>query len=122
MKDVDLFLTVSEPFRDQLSRIFKKPAFVVENGFFPEDENHSFEKRPLVPGKTVFSYTGYLYGQKRDPVPLFKALQELVQDDRLDPGKIELRFYGSNSFILGSEIESMGLQRSIFTFGKIPRR
>jgi glycosyltransferase involved in cell wall biosynthesis len=52
------------------------------------------------------TYTGSMYG-KRNPKTFLQAVEELVRDGKVDPGKIRLKFIGR----FGSEVREM-LERS----------
>jgi glycosyltransferase involved in cell wall biosynthesis len=68
--------TVSEPLAETLQRKYGKSACVVLNGFDQVD----YPVRSEVPfdnGRLKILYTGMIYPGKRDPSPLFEALQRL---------------------------------------------
>ena len=47
--------------------------------------------------KLKFNYAGSLYGGKRDPTNLFKAIRQLEDEGKLDSSKISLEFYGDST-------------------------
>jgi len=69
-------VTVSEPLAESLKAKFGKQASVVLNGFDPADYPESSEV-PFDDGRLKILYTGMIYPGKRDPSPLFEALQTL---------------------------------------------
>ena len=49
------------------------------------------------PEKLKFIYAGSLYGGKRDPTYLFEAIRQLEDENKLDPSKISIEFYGDST-------------------------
>ena len=47
--------------------------------------------------KLKFIYAGSLYGGKRDPTNLFKAIRQLEDEGKLDSSKISIEFYGDST-------------------------
>ena len=47
--------------------------------------------------KLKFIYAGSLYGGKRDPTILFKAIRQLEDEDKFDSSKISIEFYGDDT-------------------------
>ena len=47
--------------------------------------------------KLKFIYAGSLYGGKRDPENLFKAIRQLEDESKLDSSKISIEFYGDDT-------------------------
>ena len=58
-----------------------------------EDDLESSQKED----KLKFIYAGSLYGGKRDPTILFKAIRQLEDENRLDSSKLSLDFYGDST-------------------------
>lgn len=85
-------ITVSEPWADFYRAKFGKPVAVVYNGFDPEDFPLSdpcpCDRRD---GELEIVYTGVIYSGRRDPSPLFHAIQMLGHDR----GKVRVTFYGA---------------------------
>lgn len=99
-------VTVSEPWADDYVARWGKPVVVAYNGFDPDDYDELADLMPDQGGKLQILYTGILYPERRDPTPLFKALQKM--DDVRD--QISVRFYGAKLATLGPIIEAHGLQ------------
>jgi glycosyltransferase involved in cell wall biosynthesis len=68
--------------------------------------------------KLKFIYAGSLYGGKRDPTYLFKAIRQLEDEDKLDSSKIIIEFYG-DSTNLREIAEQYGLLEIVKIGGKI---
>ena len=115
LRDADALVSVSEPWADRLRECYPdKSVFSITNGFDADDFRPSPEA--LTPAFTI-TYTGRLYEGKRDPTPLFEAIQELIQEGRLSREAVRVRFYGSiepwlpalvKSFDLGDVVEVAG--------------
>ena len=115
----DALVTVSQPWADKLSMLHKsKVTYAITNGFDPETVNI-----PPVNLVTKFTivYTGRIYPEKQDLTRLFTALSNMLSDKIIDPGKIEIRFYGPSADWLGREIEQYGLSSVVNQYGMVPR-
>ena len=67
----------------------------VLNGYEPEEIKTLPEKKENK--KLTITYAGSLYSGKRNPEILFKAIQELIEDEKIKKDKISLNFYGDKS-------------------------
>ncbi|MBX6423454.1 glycosyltransferase [Thermosulfurimonas sp. F29] len=86
-------ITVSEPLKDQLESLHRKPVFVIPNGFDPDDfPEESISSNP--DGPLLIVYTGMIYPGKRDPSPLFAALSVLLRRGKISSGDVRVDFYG----------------------------
>jgi len=86
--------TVSRPLADDLEALLgDRPAGVheVTNGYDPDDFTGD-----VTPRAGVFSltFTGLLYGGKRELRPLLEVIEDLVSEGRVDPAKIRVRMFG----------------------------
>lgn len=92
LKYADLILTVSDPWARKLAASLgaEGKVKVVENGYDEEDfsgvDYKGNEKLMLV-------YTGKLHKEHQPIDNFLKALRELIDEKRIDPKKIEVRFY-----------------------------
>lgn len=85
-------VTVSEPWAEDYRAKYGKPVTVVYNGYDPEAlEGATSLGSPGEPALRIV-YTGGIYPGKRDPAPLFAAMQSLG----LGPERIRIDFYGTN--------------------------
>lgn len=110
--------TVSQPLAEKLKELHKgKKIYAITNGFDPDEKNI----RATLSDKFNITYTGYLYKGKRDPEPLFKALQKLISDGSIEPDDIEVDFYGYTEGWLEIDIHKYGLQNVVKAHGLIPR-
>ena len=96
----DALCTVSAPLADDLrSRYPQLPVWVIENGFDPEefpDWEARLQARRPVSGSLRICYAGTLYPGRRDPSPLFDAVNSLIDNGVLDRRQIAIDFYGQN--------------------------
>lgn len=81
----------------------KKSKFhFVENGFDESNFEQLKDYKPKTPSpfndnKFSFYYSGVLYPNGRDPIPLFKAIAQLVNSKQLKLDSLEVIFQGSGS-------------------------
>ncbi|WP_295615904.1 glycosyltransferase [uncultured Methanobrevibacter sp.] len=90
---------------------------IIENKDFDEvnDEDDALSRSD----KLKFIYAGSLYGGKRNPTNLFKAICQLGDENKLDSSKLSLEFYGDSTNL--EEIASKyGLSAIVKIGGKIP--
>jgi glycosyltransferase involved in cell wall biosynthesis len=119
LRDADALVSVSEPWADRLRECYPdKPVFSITNGF--DADEFRFEAEPLTPAFTI-SYTGRLYQGKRDPTPLFEAIQELIRDGEMGRESIRVRFYGSIEPWLPVLVRSFGLEDVVEIAGTVSR-
>ena len=115
----DALVTVSDQWADFLRARYKsKPVSCIVTGFDAEDQDTS--ARQLTQQFSI-TYAGNLYGGRRDPTPLFQALQELFQQGLMSPEFVRVRFYGSKDTWLPALIGRYGLQGVVEVSGVIPR-
>ena len=115
----DALVTVSQPWAEKLGILHKgKNITAITNGFDPETVNI-----PPVPLTKMFTitYTGLIYPGNQDPVLLLAALQILITEGTIDPGDVEIRFYGSREDWLEKEAERYGLSGITRQYGEVPR-
>jgi len=115
----DALVTVSDSWADFLRERYKsKPVSCIVTGFDAEDQDASACQ---LTRHFSITYAGDLYGGRRDPTPLFQALQELFQKGLMSPEFVRVRFYGSKDSWLLALIERYGLQAVVEVNGTIPR-
>jgi len=119
LRDADALVSVSDPWADRLRGCYPdKRVFCITNGFDADD----FRPKPetLTPAFTI-TYTGRLYEGKRDPTPLFEAIQELIQEGAVKREAIRVRFYGSIEPWLPVLVRSFGLEDLVELAGTVSR-
>lgn len=87
-------VTVSDPLKEILQGWHPMPVHVIPNGFDPDDCVDTAR-----PDARIFSvaYTGKIIMPAADPTPLFHAVHKLITGGRVDPSRISLDFYGTES-------------------------
>lgn len=98
-------------FLKRYSFLAKRPFRVIPNGF--DEADFSRLAVPSKPDRFTLLYTGSFY-DRRQPDSLWKAIEDLVQEQKLDPMLFRVRIIGKNNpaFIFGSYIDS-ALIRSV---------
>lgn len=119
LSEADALVTVSKNLAETLGTLHKgKQIYTILNGFDLQEINTSHIDLTT---KFTIAYTGSLYQGKRDPSKLFKALQDLISEGKVDPNDIEVRFYGPKEDWIWKEIEGCRLQSIVNEYGVAPR-
>ena len=111
-------VTVSEPWAEDYRARWGKPVTVCYNGYDPEDMTEVVETSLFSPNRLNILYTGILYPQRRDPTPLFDALELLGENKN----KVAAHFFGSNVEILREDVIARGLEDSVNLWPSVPLR
>lgn len=111
LKSATAIVTISEPWGEHYrKRYVGKPVHVAMNGFDPEDFNFDLSRTaqlsPAPPSPLKVIYAGALYPGRRDPSPLFKAIQ---QSD-LQPQDIQVAFYSDYNDVVAGLAEKFQIQ------------
>lgn len=117
----DRIVTVSAPLAEKLTRRYGgEKVSVVENGFDPSDLE-GVDPAPFFPrdGKLRMVYTGMIYEGRRDPSPLFAAIDQLRTTPLLD--RFELLFAGNLVANLEELIEKYQVGRWVKWVGFLSR-
>lgn len=119
--DADALTTVSGPWAERLRKSISNPGgrvHVIENGFDEEDfDRTGYAKNE----KLTITYTGKLHKKYQDPAPLFKILRELISEERIDPARIDIKFYimGYDRPDIKALSARYGLADVVSDFGKV---
>ena len=99
IKDADFLSTVSDALALDLSTFAGKKVLTVFNGF--DAEWHAAIKKleagiseNVKPQKIKIVYTGIIYAGSRDPSPLFAAINNLINANKLRSEQVEVHFFG----------------------------
>ena len=128
-ENVDALTTTTDLAKETLSTLHPdKKIISILSGYDEDEFNYlaDYKKNNLDKidslkshDKLSFIYAGSLYGGKRDPTLLFKAIRELEDEGKVDSSKLSVSFYGDSGNI--SEIaDEFGLLDIIHIGGKIP--
>lgn len=121
LKNADLITTVSDPLKNELSRLLGKPAVTFENGFDPED--FLIQEKPYFPkdDKIRIVYSGTIFPEKQDPSPLFDAINSLRGSNALGIKRLQVLFYGPKIPYLERLIKEYNLSENVFSCGFVDR-
>lgn len=126
-ENVDVLTTTTDLAKETLATLHPNKKIVsVLSGYdeddfkFLNDYSGQEDILSLKPhDKLNFIYAGSLYGGKRDPTLLFKAIRQLEDESKLDSSKISIDFYGDSGNI--SEIAGeFNLLDIVNVGGRIP--
>jgi glycosyltransferase involved in cell wall biosynthesis len=118
MSTVDSIVTPASLATQKMGRLHKgKSLYTITNGFDPETVNNGTS----LTKKFTITYTGQIYPKKRDPLKLFIAIKDLVDDGSIDRDDIEVRFYGQENDLVTKNISKFGLSGIVTQFGIVPR-
>ncbi len=119
LSNVDGLVTVTRPWVDTLKILHKnKKIFCITNGFDSED----FTSLPSgLNTKFTLTYTGTLHNGKRDPVLLFKVVEQLIAENKINSDLIDIRFFVPQEDWLIEDIKKYKLEGVVSTYGFIPR-
>lgn len=111
----DALITVSQPLATDLqSRYPSLPVWVIENGFDPDEFPTWMQAVSAAPPSTdgiTICYAGTIYPNRRDPTPLFMAVNELIDAGLIGANKISIEFYGQNESELTAIIQRTNANR-----------
>lgn len=93
--------------------------FVIPNGYDSEDFENLDIRKPRNNAFTLV-YTGALYG-RRKPDTFFKAISELINEDKIKANKIKVKLIGNyHKDKLQAQIDSFNLTNQIEIVGYVP--
>jgi glycosyltransferase involved in cell wall biosynthesis len=95
-----------------------KDTALITNGFDP-----TLLSLPMVPieKKFTITYTGRIYTGKQDPLKFLFAIRDLIENKKIDPKMVTVRFFGETLFWFKEEVKKMGLESVVQFYGIIPR-
>jgi len=108
--------TTTRPFADKLSELHKnKPIYSIPNGFDPDIINPGID----LDDKFLITYTGNLYQGKRDPLPLFNVIEDLLNQGIINRDILKIDFFGQPEDWLLDEINRHKLQNIVTLRGQL---
>jgi glycosyltransferase involved in cell wall biosynthesis len=93
LSNASCITTTTKPFAINLKKIHKPDVYVILNGFDPDELAPDSVKHTNL---FTITYTGSLYGGKRDPSLLFQCISKLIINNLINKDLIEIRFFGSD--------------------------
>jgi glycosyltransferase involved in cell wall biosynthesis len=118
IKNADAIDAASPGYAEKQQKLHQKSVSVITNGFDPEIiENLNI---PLTKKFTI-TYTGAVYKWKQNPTIILGATKELIEEKKINPAEIEIRFYGAKLLWLEKEIKKYGLENIAIQYGSIAK-
>lgn len=117
LKSSSAMVTVSNPLANVLEKRHDKSVQIIPNGFDHEDYQSEIKVN-----NEFFNivYTGNLPYPHRDPTLLFQALENLIQDKKIESSTIYISFYGVEAKLIKSLAEKFEyLKNSIHPFSYV---
>lgn len=119
LSTADAMVAISRPIADELKKLHgDRQVYSIPNGFDPSEVNSPAGK---LTDRFTITYTGNLYPGKQSPAPFFAALNDLIARGEIQPGDIEVRFYGIEAGWIDTEAKRHGLTGIIKQYGMVPR-
>ena len=116
-ENVDVLTTTTELAKQTLQRIHpSKKIIPVISGFDPIDFESA--KQTEHSEKLTLIYAGSLYNGKRDPSILFDAINQLINENRIEKDKIIIDFYGDETNLLELS-QKYNIQDNVNIHGRI---
>ena len=119
LRRVSAVTTISHPMADALrSHRSGLPVEVIPNAF---DETEWRDVPFEHEDRTTFVYAGQLFGGRRDPRPLFRAVRTLIERGELSPAQLHIDLYCVNEPWLSEAILQSNLTHVVRVRGVVPR-
>lgn len=121
-ESADKIVSVSNGYVERICRgKYKEKSYMIPNGFDSDDLIYKGENTEPV-GCLQFVYAGYLYRNKRDISPLFKAVKELSDEGKIDLSKVKFNYAGTDCDNLIIQASRFGLRDIVVNHGVLPRK
>jgi glycosyltransferase involved in cell wall biosynthesis len=91
LSDASALVTVSDVWAEWLRVAYRRPTFVVPNGYDPNDYPSCVPPRS---GPFTLAYTGMYYNGKQNVAPLLEAVSRLAARGRITPERFRVQFVG----------------------------
>ncbi len=116
LRDASAVLTVSEPIASDLESLLQRQVHVVLNGYVPASDAELGIRggTPTQDGITL-TFTGRLYGRKRDPTPLLKALSLMGEESR----RVHVQLVGPDIGSVDGLAEDLKVAHCVETLGSV---
>ena len=109
---------VSDACIEEFNENFSGSKEVIYNG---NDKDDIKDIKPVINTKFSFTYAGGLYTGKRDLGVVFKAINELANESKIDIKDIEVNYLGNDSLIFYTQAEVYNLSEICNILGKVTR-
>ncbi len=118
MRRAALITTVSPELAGDFSRLHGRDVVAIENGYDAAEWQSVPEK---IPERFNLVYTGTMYGGKRNPEILFRALGELSNERHPAAEAAIIDFYGPDNDKVLEDARRLGLEQQVRVHGVVPR-
>ena len=116
-ENVDVLTTTTPIAKKTLKSLHpEKKIESIVSGYDPEDFKNIQQTKQT--DKLTLMYAGSLYGGKRDPSILFDAVSQLIGENKINPHKITIDFYGDTTN-LGELAKKYNISSIVNIHGKI---
>lgn len=117
LKAADIITTVSEGLAKHLNE-FNTNVYVLRNGI----EEISNDDAPIYDDKFTISYTGSMYGDRRNPDLLLQSLVELIDAQIIPRDKLRLTYAGKDSDVWLRKAKDFGIIDILEDRGLVSRK
>lgn len=114
-KNADYILRVNDDLELYLGE--DKRMVTICNGFDPEEA-----LLPIPPTKFSLVFTGVLFNSRRDFSAVFKALQELIFENRIKQEDVEINVAGPDNSEMLIQAKKYGMEQNVVCHGIIARK
>lgn len=116
-KSADAIFCVTELAAKEIAVALDRPVLCARNGYDAEDFEGLADNRPLDVQKLTILYGGAIYGGKRDPSPLFKALKMLENAEQ----RFNVILYTDQQESVLEAVKELGVEQMVSIRGAIRR-
>lgn len=100
---------------------YKEKRYMIPNGYDTDDLAYE-PKDSERSGCLQFVYAGYLYRNMRDITPIFKAINELLHEGKVERNKIRFNYAGNDCANLVIQAKRFEVEDIIVDYGVLPRK
>ena len=115
----DILTTVSEGLALHL-KYYNSNVHVLRNGITPELLQDKVSSKFKEKNHFSISYTGALYFGQRDPTLLFKAISELINEEKIDKNKLIIRYAGKEGSLWMEKAKENNIESIARDYGMLP--
>jgi glycosyltransferase involved in cell wall biosynthesis len=118
LQQADKVIVVSNGMKRSFNQLFTRDYEVITNGYDEEDMHLQLEKNQE---KFIIAHIGSL-NKSRNPVALWKALQQLIAENRQLKNSIQVKLVGQVDYSVKKSIEDYGLMNYVKMIQYIPHQ
>lgn len=115
----DEIIAVSNGYVERIcGSTYHEKAHMIPNGYDLKDKP---ENCKISSDAIELAYVGILYGGKRDLSPLFSAIRELIDENKIEPDKIIFNYAGVEFPVVKKQASQYGVERILKDYGVLAR-